>query len=130
LDKLVGKVEHDGEHEFLLVIGQMGLAPGSYDLQGPFPKASKKVCQFLSILSLRRHPGTAVGEEEEEEEDLEQEEEAAEVVVAAAAAAVVAVVAAQGEAAVASSLAGEAGQPHHPLSRKSTLPIMRGARRR
>ena len=57
----------------------------------------------------RRHPGTPAGEaaEEQQEEGVAQE-----------------------EVAVASSLAGEAGPPRHPPSRRSTLPTTRGARRR
>lgn len=90
---------------------RQGRPPGSLDLQEPFPKLMRGEFgrQFFSILFPRRLLGTPVGEVEEQEE-----EEAA----------------AQGEVAVASSLAGEVGQPRHPPNRRSTLPTMRGARRR
>ena len=58
-----------------------------------------------------RHSGTPVGAGAAAEE---QEEEGV----------------AQGEAAAALLLAGGAGRPPHPPSRRSTLPTMRGARRR
>ena len=59
----------------------------------------------------RRHPGTPAGAGAAAEERAEEG-------------------VAQGEAAAALLLAGGAGQPPHPPSRRSTLPTMRGARRR
>lgn len=53
----------------------------------------------------RKHPGTRAGEAAEEGE-------------------------AQGQAVAALSLAGGAGRPRRPRSRRSTLPTTRGARRR